>query len=82
VISKTSLSDAAKLIRSHHVRFPVAFDRNADLFNTYAIGDCPTTVFAHAGGVSAGTRLSNLTESQLRRYIRALVSNPKRALPL
>ncbi len=82
VISKTSLSEAAKLVRTHHVRFPVAFDRNADLFNTYAIGDCPTTVFAHAGGVSAGTRLSDLSDSQLRRYVRALLANPKRALPL
>jgi len=82
VVSKTSLGDAARLVRAHHLRVPVAFDRNADLFNTYAIGDCPTTVFAHAGGVSAGTRLGNLTEAQLARYARALVRYPRRALPL
>jgi len=82
VISKTSLSEAADLVRSHRVRFPVAFDRNADLFNTYAIGDCPTTVFAHAGGISAGTRLGKLSEMQLRRYVRALVRHPRGALPL
>ena len=82
VISKTSLADAASLTRRHGWTFPVLLDRDASLFNTYAIGDCPTTVFAHAGGVSAGTRRSELSESQLRRYARALLRFPHRALPL
>lgn len=82
VVSKTSLAEAARLVHSHHLRFPVAFDRNADLFNVYAIGDCPTTVFSHVGGVSAGTRLGRLTTAQLRRYVTALLRSPHRALPL
>jgi len=82
VVSKTSLCDAAGIVRSNHVTFPVAFDRRADLFNLYAIGDCPATVFSHAGGVSAGTRNGVLTVAQLRRYVRALIASPHRALPL
>jgi hypothetical protein len=82
VISKTSLGEAAKIARSRHAAFPIAFDRRADLFNLYAIGDCPTTVFSHAGGISAGTRNSSLSVAQLRRYVRALLRSPHRALPL
>lgn len=82
VVSKTSLGDAARVVRSNHVAFPVAYDRRADLFNLYAIGDCPTTVFAHAGGISAGTRNGVLSVAQLRRYVHALVQSPHRALPL
>jgi AhpC/TSA family len=82
VISKTSLADAASSTRRHGWTFPVLLDRDAGLFNTYAIGDCPTTIFSHAGGISAGTRRSNLSEAQLRRYARALLRFPHRALPL
>jgi len=81
VISKRSLGDARGIVRSHRWGFPIALDRNADLFNLYAIGDCPTTVFAHAGGVSAGTRTRDLSDARLRRYVAALARTPRGALP-
>src|SRR5205807_8166400 len=76
VIRKTSLADAASLMRRHGWTFPVLLDRDASLFNTYAIGACPTTVFAHAGGVSAGTPRAEVIQSQSRRSARALLPFP------
>ena len=72
VISHKSLADARRMVRSHGWSFPVAFDRDAALFNLYGIGDCPTTVFARRG-VSAGTRRGVLAGAQLRADVRALV---------
>ena len=72
VISRTSLSDAGKMVRSHGWGFPVAFDRDAAVFNLYGIGDCPTTIFARRGGISAGTRRGNLSDAQLSADVRAL----------
>ena len=72
VVSRRSLSDAKSLLRSHPVGFPVALDRDAAVFNLYGIGDCPTTVFARKGGVSAGTRRGALSEAALAARIRTL----------
>jgi hypothetical protein len=79
VISRKSLSDAGSMVRSHGWRFPVALDRDAAVFNLYGIGDCPTTVFARKGGISAGTHRGNLSEAQLGADVRALVQG--RAIP-
>jgi hypothetical protein len=73
VISRKSLADAKRMVRSHRWGFPVALDRDAAVFNLYGIGDCPTTVFARRGGVSAGTRRGALSETRLAADIRALV---------
>ena len=72
VISRTSLSDAGKMVRSHGWGFPVALDRDAAVFNLYGIGDCPTTIFARRGGISAGTRRGNLSDARLSADTRAL----------
>lgn len=73
VISNRSLSDADGIVRKHGWTLPVLLDRDHELFNLYAIGDCPTTVFAQPGGRSAGTRHPRLTEARLRADVRALV---------
>jgi hypothetical protein len=78
VISHRSLSDAAGIVRSHGWKLPVALDRDVALFNLYAIGDCPTTVFARAGGRSAGSRRGYLTDAQLRAAIQPLVAARRR----
>ena len=79
VISRKSLSDARAIVREHRWGFPVALDRDAAMFNLYGIGDCPTTVFAKRGGISAGTRHPALSEARLRADVRALVDG--RPLP-
>jgi hypothetical protein len=73
VISRKSLSDAKKMVRSHGWGFQVLLDRDAQLLNLYGVGDCPTTVFGRRGGVSAGSKLRSLGEAQLAADVRALV---------
>jgi hypothetical protein len=73
VISRTSLSEARTMVRSHRWSFPVALDRDAQLFNLYGIGDCPTTVFARKGGLSAGSRRGKLSRTRLENLVSATV---------
>jgi hypothetical protein len=79
VISRKSLDDARSMVRDHRWSFPVALDRDGQLLNLYGIGDCPTTVFARKGGVSAGSRRPGLSEARLRAAVTALVDG--RPLP-
>jgi hypothetical protein len=51
----------------------VALDRDGQLLNLYGIGDCPTTVFAKRGGVSAGSRRPAIGVARLRASVTALV---------
>ena len=73
VISNKPLSEAKTIVRSHGWTGTVALDRDHELFNLYAIGDCPTTVFGRPGGRSAGTRRGFLSDAQLRAKVRALI---------
>jgi hypothetical protein len=79
VISRKSLDDARSMVRDHRWSFPVALDRDGQLLNLYGIGDCPTTVFAKRGGVSAGSRRPGLSEARLRASVAALLAG--RPLP-
>jgi hypothetical protein len=45
---------------------PVAVDQDGAVANLYGVGGCPTTIFAHAGGKVASTKLGNITEQELR----------------
>jgi AhpC/TSA family len=79
VISGKSLDDAKSMVRENHWTFPVLLDKDAQLMNPYGIGDCPMTVFARKGGVSAGSRRPALSEARLRASVAALVEG--RPLP-
>lgn len=74
VLSRKSLDDAKRMVRDNGWTFPVALDRDGQLLNLYGIGDCPTTVFAKKGGVSAGSRRPALSEARLRADVRALLA--------
>jgi peroxiredoxin len=76
VISRRSLKEARSMVRKRGWGFPMLLDRDAQLLNLYGVGDCPTTVFARKGGVSAGSRLRSLSEAQLTAAVRALVQGP------
>ena len=52
---------------------PVAVDRDGAVVNLYGIGVCPTTVFSTPGGTVRRVELGNLTEDELRGYVRKLV---------
>jgi hypothetical protein len=79
VISRKSLHDAKSMVREHGWSFPVALDRDGQLLNLYGVGDCPTTVFAKKGGVSAGSRRPGLSVARLHAAVTALVDG--RPLP-
>jgi len=80
VISRKSLKDARSMVRENRWSFPIALDRDAGLLNLYGIGDCPTTVFAKRGGISAGSRRPAISVPRLRASVAALLED--RPLPL
>ena len=65
--------DAAKTIRGRGWTFPIVFDRDGQLTNTFGVGVCPTTVFARTGGRVVATRLGKLTDAQLRAQIHRIL---------
>jgi peroxiredoxin len=66
VISRRERDEAEKLVRENGWNFPVVVDRDAQLFNLYGIGDCPTTVFARRGGVANRSVRGDLDAARLR----------------
>lgn len=64
--SRKKREEIARLVRERRWTQPVAVDQDGAVVNLYGVGGCPTTVFAHAGGRVAETRLGNLTEQELR----------------
>ena len=72
VISRRDRKDAEKLVRENGWNFPVAVDRDAQLFNLYGIGDCPTTVFARRGGIVNRSVRGKLDAARLRAELRAI----------
>jgi hypothetical protein len=69
VVSKRDRDEVEKLVRENGWGFDVAVDRDAQLFNLYGIGDCPTTVFARRGGVTNRSLRGKLDEQRLRKEL-------------
>lgn len=69
---------AAGLVRDHHWREPVVFDRNGTLITLYRVSFPPTVVFVYAGGLVRGTKtgVEKLTDAQLAAAIRATERRP------
>lgn len=68
--------DRAKIrevARKHDWNFPLVVDRDGAVTNLYAVGGCPTTVFADRGGIVRDTRTSALSEQELRTLIGRLL---------
>ena len=53
---------------------PVAVDSDGAVANLYGVGVCPVTIFARRGGRVLETAVGELSEAQLRRKARRLVS--------
>ena len=62
-----------EIVGKHAWRFPIAVDRDGAVTNVYAVGGCPTTVFADAGGRVRETRKGELSEQQLRTLVGQMV---------
>lgn len=72
VVGGEEREEVEQIVRRRGWELPVAVDRDAQTFNLYGIGLCPSTVFAHAGGNVRTTKLNNLTEDQLRAQVERL----------
>jgi hypothetical protein len=67
VYSNSSLEDVAELVRTRGWGFDIAVDPDRpEIFNLYRAGDCPTTVFAEAGGNVVRTLNGTVPEQELR----------------
>jgi hypothetical protein len=64
--SRKERSEIERLVRERGWTQPVGIDQDGAVANLYGVGGCPTTVFAHAGGRVASTKLGNITEQELR----------------
>jgi hypothetical protein len=71
--SRKERDEIRSIVANRGWRQPVAVDADGQVANRYAVGGCPTTVFARAGGTVLTTKLGNLTEGQLRQEARRLV---------
>ena len=64
--SRKEQSEIERLVRERGWTQPVGIDQDGAVANLYGVGGCPTTIFAHAGGRVASTKLGNITEQELR----------------
>ena len=62
-----------EVVRKHDWKFPLVVDRDGAITNLYAVGGCPTTVFAERGGKVRVTRIAELNERQLSGDIDAIL---------
>ncbi|HEX2161485.1 MAG TPA: redoxin domain-containing protein [Thermoleophilaceae bacterium] len=74
VVSGNDREEVEQIVDRRGWTMPVAVDRDGAVVNLYGIGVCPTTVFSTPGGTVRRVELGNLTETQLRSYIRRLVA--------
>lgn len=73
VFFERNRGDVREVVGKHSWRFPLVVDRDGAITNLYAVGGCPTTVFADAGGTVRKTRKGDISESGLRAEVGALV---------
>jgi hypothetical protein len=59
-------------VKKHGWTFPIVVDRDGAISNLYAVGGCPTTVFADRGGRVRATRTGNVDERRLAQLIQGL----------
>jgi AhpC/TSA family len=57
--------DLRALVRRHHWRFPVAWDRDGILANLYGVAVCPLLTYALPGGVVQATSVGELGDREL-----------------
>jgi peroxiredoxin len=77
VVSGNGREEVEQIVRRRDWRLPVAVDHDGAVVNLYGVGVCPTTVFSAPGGKVRRVELGNLTEDQLRAYVRALLKRSK-----
>jgi hypothetical protein len=73
-----SRDSVRRLIASHHIGFPVGFDRSGELVALYKVASCPQLTFVLPGGRARGEAvLSRPPPSTLERRVEDLVAAAK-----
>ncbi len=73
IVSGDEREDVERIVERRGWTLPVGVDLDGMVVNLYGVGVCPTTVFSTPGGIVRRVELGNLTEDQLRTYVRQLV---------
>lgn len=60
------------VVAKHGWRFPIVVDHDGAITNLYAVGGCPSTVFAYKGGKVRETLNGKLDEPRLRAAVEAI----------
>jgi peroxiredoxin len=74
IVSGDERDEVEQIVERRGWTMPVGVDHDGAVVNLYGIGVCPSTVFSTPGGVVRRVELGNLTEDQLRAYVRKLVA--------
>lgn len=72
VFFERNRGNVADVVGKNDWNFPIVVDRDGALTNLYAVGGCPTTVFAERGGKVRETVVGELEERELRSRLREL----------
>jgi hypothetical protein len=62
-----------ELIRQHHWKMPVGYDREGVVSELYRVGGCPTFAYVYPGGTLQSASIGDLTSSQLESNVRELL---------
>jgi hypothetical protein len=73
------LAGLRALVRRHHWRFPVGWDRDGVLASLYGVAVCPHITYARWHGRAQSTSLGAASERELDRRIDAAVAASRRA---
>jgi hypothetical protein len=63
-----------ELIRGHHWRMPVGYDRDGAVAALYRVGGCPTFAYVYPGGILQSAGIGNLDARGLSARIERLLS--------
>jgi peroxiredoxin len=74
IVSGDERDEVEQIVERRRWTMPVGVDHDGAIVNLYGVGVCPTTVFSTPGGIVRRVELGNLTEDQLRSYVRKLVA--------
>jgi hypothetical protein len=68
-----------ELIRRHGWQVPVGYDRDGAVAALYKVGGCPTFAYAYPGGTLQSAGIGDVTEAELSRRVRGLLSATAKA---
>jgi hypothetical protein len=68
-----------ELIRRHHWKLPVGYDRDGAVGSLYKVGGCPTVAYVYPGGTLESASSGEFTEEQLSARVERLLSASRAA---